>query len=372
MKNRLLTIIAGLGSTLAILAGPITPEQALQRVEGMATPAGMRAPAVSSLSLQRTVSTVSNEPAVYLFGNTDRMLVVAADDEVTPLLGYIDGPVSGELPPQMVWWLQEYADQIRQMRDNMAISSPSGLRLQTPVKAASAKASRASIKPLLTTTWNQDTPYNNLCPEIDGGRAVTGCVATAAAQVMKYFEWPDRGLGTITYNDNGVTRSLDVSKVLFDWDNMLDSYNPYNVNYNETQATAVAQLMQAAGYAAQMSYGVDASGAIDLNMLTGAQTYFNYNENAQCMYRDAFDSDEWEQLIYDNISKVGPVYYSGSDEQAGGHAFVCDGYESDGYFHFNWGWGGFYDGYFKLDALNPDGQGIGEIPAALTMVRWRS
>lgn len=356
MKNRLLTIIAGLGSTLALLAGPITPEQALQRVEGMATPAGMRAPAVSSLSLQRTVSTVSNEPAVYLFGNTDRMLVVAADDEVTPLLGYIDGPVSGELPPQMIWWLQEYADQIEFMRKNPVSSQGMHLKVHDPAKTAPRKESRREIQPLLKTTWDQGMPYNNLCPEINGQKAVTGCVATAAAQVMKYFNWPDKAEGYISYSDNGTTRSLDFSNVTFDWDNMLDSYSG---EYNQNQADAVATLMMANGYAAQMQYSPKASSAQSVTMFVSAQDYFKYNEKAQCLYRDYYTADYWEQMIYDNLANVGPVFYAGNDGATMGHAFVCDGYRSDGYFHINWGWSGYFDGYFLLDALNPEGQGTG-------------
>ena len=137
---------------------------------------------------------------------------------------------------------------------------------------------------------------------------------------------------------------------------MLDSYTG---TYNTTQRDAVAFLMQAVGYASEMSYSPEASGAQSPTMLAGLKQYFGYNEKATMLNRQNFPLAEWEYLIYENLKTVGPVYYAGADNIQGGHAFVCDGYSSDGFFHFNWGWGGAYDGYFKLTALTPEGQGIG-------------
>lgn len=367
MMKKILTLIATGAVVTAAQGAPLTPEQALQRAEQQD---GMRAPAESALTLRRTINTGSQQPAVYLFGNADRMLVVAADDAVTPVLGYIDGETSGDIPPQMEWWLGEYARQIEYLRAEA--DNDTGLKISPMVTEARAKAraDRAPIAPMVATAWNQDAPYNNLCPTIGGRRTYTGCVATAAAQVMKYFNWPDQGTGSITYSDNGTSRSLDFSAQTFDWNNMRNTYN-YNYSYNQqtgalvatplftdVQATAVATLMRACGYAAQMNYGTEASGAQSSEMLRGAQLYLKYNEAAQNMSRDFFQLDQWEEMVYNNLASVGPVYYSG-DNGSEGHAFVCDGYSSDGYFHFNWGWGGAYDGYFRLDALVPEGQGIG-------------
>lgn len=347
--KKILTLLASGAFLFAAQGAPLTPEQALQRA---ASQEGMRAPAASELTLKRTVNTASQQPALYLFADSERMLVVSADDQVTPVLGYTDGETAGEMPPQMEWWLGEYARQIEYLRANSA--DDNALRI-IPVSNA-RRADRQPIAPLVKTLWNQDLPYNNLCPLISGRRAYTGCVATAAAQVMKYFNWPDKGVGSISYTDEkGNTRSLNFANLTFDWANMKDDYNS---GYTSTQATAVATLMQACGYAAQMNYGTDASGAQSSEMLRGAQQYLKYNQAAQNMSRDFFPLDEWEEMVYNNLANVGPVYYSG-DNGSEGHAFVCDGYRSNGYFHFNWGWGGAYDGYFKLDALVPEGQGIG-------------
>ncbi len=353
MKRILVTIIAGMGVALAPFATPITPEQALQRaLEGIPS-ARMSAPAASSLSsfsLQRTFKTASQAPAIYIFRGANRTLVVAADDKTTPLLGIVDGNTEGPMPPQMEWWLSEYARQIDYMRENAVEASMPRLNMNSQKRVV-----RDPIEPLLKTTWYQDEPYNNMCPEIDGKKTYTGCVATAASQVMNYFKWPAQGTGAVEYDDQGTIRTLDYSRAPFDWDNMLDSYSD---GYNQTQADAVAWLMAAVGHAAHMMYGTDGSGAYDCEMLIGAQEYFGYNELAQCMYRDFYCDEDWEKMIYDNLANVGPVYYAGSDGNMG-HAFVCDGYSDNGYFHLNWGWGGFYDGYFLLDALYPDGQSIG-------------
>lgn len=354
MSFRFVTLMLAAAAFSCASARTLTPAEALGRVDLSGQSSTLRAPAAGELKLTRTINVPGEEsPALYLFSDGGAMMIVSADDQAAPLLGFTEAETQGEMPPQMEWWLSQYARQIEHIR-----LQPQGLRVINPAtaaRAAAARADRAPIPQQIKTVWNQDAPFNNLCPKIGSRVTYTGCVATAAAQVMNYFNWPDAGTGTITYTDGTTRRTLALDGKTFDWANMKDSYNG---SYTSTQANAVAYLMQACGYAAHMNYGTDASGAQSTQMLAGAVQYLKYNTEARCLDRDIFSPTQWEEMVYENLSTVGPVYYAGNDGEAG-HAFVCDGYRSNGYFHFNWGWGGAYDGFFLLDALNPEGQGIG-------------
>lgn len=340
---------------LSAYAEHLTPDAALARAfdNGTAMPARVRAE-VSSMGLDRTFYSAEGTPVVYLMRNTVTALLLPADDVAEPVLGYFDNVAEGALPPQLEWWISEYAREIQFAVDNPSLYSGS-LKIR-----ANATDTKAPISPMCSTVWNQSTPFNNLCPMVNGERAVTGCVATAMAQVMKYHNYPESGTGIVSYTDDysgtSVTRTLSFNNKPFDWANMLDSYNG---TYSATQAKAVAWLMQACGYAAHMGYTASASGAQTGEMLNGVKQYFKYNEKGAALNRGVFSKTDWDNIVYNNLSTVGPVFYAGSNSANEGHAFVCDGYSGDGFYHFNWGWGGAYDGYFKLNALAPEGQGIG-------------
>ncbi len=274
--------------------------------------------------------------------------ILSADDMAAPVLGYSDtGTIDVDnLPPSLEWWLNELGRKVESV-------SSSGRAFDNRLYAP---AEMTAIAPLLTTRWNQDAPYNDEAPEVGGAKAPTGCVATSFAQVMNYFKYPAKGKGTIRYNDNGVTRTLQLTRQSFDWDNMLNEYLPGS--YNEAQAAAVAYLMKACGYGVEMSYGRDSSGAQSYKIVNAAIDHFKYDAGMQYVERQFYSPVAWTQMIYDNLKNCGPVIYDGSSN-SGGHSFVCDGYDGNGYFHFNWGWGGVSDGYYLLDALNPETQGIG-------------
>jgi hypothetical protein len=340
---------------LSAYAKHVSPEEAMTRVAAEKSIVGMRAPALASMTCVETLQTSAKVDAVYIFKGNGGAMFLPADDRISAVLGYVDSETEGEMPEQLQWWLGEYVREIEYLQSQPEISA--GQYVLAGAKNSSAqRASLSPISPKLTTIWNQTTPFNNLCPLVNGERSVTGCVATAGAQIMKYFEYPSSSMsGTITYNDSGTTRSLSLSGKTFDWSNMLNSYNG---SYTTTQANAVAFLMEACGYAAKMNYSPEASGTQTINLLSGLKDYFGYNNDAQCLDRSNYSYDQWEDIIYRHIQTVGPIYMSG-DDGTSGHAFVCDGYSSDGYFHFNWGWGGYYDGYFLLTALNPTEQGTG-------------
>ncbi len=352
MKRKLFAGILLAGTTLSLYATPVTPEQALERL-GQSTANVMKAPGAQ---LAHTTLTAAGSPAIYVFNRpmNGGYMVISADDVAYPLLGYTDTGSfqEDEMPPQLKWWLDEYARQIQ-----YASEHPSGL-VPSSVRKISGELGEA-ISPQIKTKWDQVTPYNDMCPLYGTVRTYTGCVATAMAQVMNYWQYPEVGQGSISYDCESLGKrlSLNFANRKFEWDKMLDNYD-YG-QYNDEQAEAVAYLMKAAGYSVKMDYAPDSSGALAMNIANGLQKYFNYDPNMLYTLRMYYSASEWEKLIYDNLKNVGPILYGGGSMLGGGHSFVCDGYDGNGYFHFNWGWSGMSDGYFSLDALNPQALGSG-------------
>lgn len=337
-------------TTLALLAAPLTPEQALRRVHGNSA---LKMPSKSgtSMKLSFSMQTQKGEPAVYIFDRpaSSGYLIVSADDTATPLLGYADSGSfdANNMPPQLEWWLSEYASQID-------YASANGIKnTYAPI------ANKKEIAPLVKTKWNQGTPYNNLCPSVNNIKCPSGCVATAMAQVMKFWNYPEVGTGRVTATlPSGGTGEgfINLAQKPFDWNNMIDSYSGYD--YTNEQGNAVATLMQAAGYAAKMNYAPGGSGALSINAAISLSKNFKYNPNIQYLQRLYFNASEWNEIVYNELAAGRPILYGGQSTSVG-HEFVCDGYDGNGYFHFNWGWGGMSDGYFILDALNPNSVGTG-------------
>lgn len=347
--KRILTITGMMAMSAALMASPLTPEQALKRAQANG-PSLKKSVAQSSMKLSFSMQTKDGDPAVYVFDYPDSsgFMIVSGDDSAAPVLGYADsGSFDFEnMPPQLEWWLSEYAAQID--------SAPEGSGYQK-----TTRADKTPVSPLVKTKWNQGTPFNNLCPSVGTTKCPSGCVATAMSQVMKYYNYPPVGNGrvtaTIPTGGSGVG-FISLAQKPFDWDNMLDVYSGYD--YTNQQAEAVATLMQAAGYASKMNYSVNGSGALSLNAAIALSKNFKYNPNIQYLQRAYFNATRWEEIIYNELAAGRPVLYGGQSTSVG-HEFVCDGYDGNGYYHFNWGWGGMSDGYFLLDALNPDSVGTG-------------
>lgn len=331
--------VAGMMLCIAPLyARTITPDEALQRMGSGVH--GAKAPA--SYTLAETRSDASGAPTVYVFAdNAGKQYFLSADDDAEAVLGYLDAPAAGAMPPQLQWWLGEYSRQISAIRQCPSIR-------KTPRPAA---VSRKYIAPMVTSKWGQGNPYNALCPEVGGEISLTGCGATALAQVMNYFEWPEHGTGTGVSTDiNGNSYSMDLSTVTFDWANMADTYGD---NATDAQKDAVAQLMKACGYAAKMQYAPWWSESYMANLSAALVNNFGYAPTARTCQLSQYGMAEWENMIYENLANTGPVIYRGNSLRQGGHIFVCDGYDANGYFHINWGWSGGYDGFFRFSALNP-------------------
>lgn len=360
------------------VARRLTPDEAVQRVAATlqqsraSRPMGpLKSPAdvASSLRLSYTSAEVGAEkvPAFYVFNvaasrsGEGGFVIATGDDRLRPILAIADGEAfdADRIPENVAWWFGQYEQEIAAFLDSPA----AGLAASPAASAAPSRsvldnyAEWTAIEPLLSTRWNQNEPYNNDCPQYSGIRCVTGCVATAMAQIVRYHELPPpAGNGTKTYTGSYVTASYDFSNPAFDWENMIDDYSASQ--YTSTQAAAVANLMKACGVAVEMNYGPYESGASSLMVPSALSTYFGFDGRTTTRSRSAYDTPEWEAMIYAELSNKRPVYYDGASPE-GGHAFVCDGYDQDGLFHFNWGWGGYCDAYFALSALNPSGQGIG-------------
>lgn len=346
-------MLAGLTASFAVSAAPLTPGEALARVSAD------RQSRIVSKSLSTdpvfTVKSEANLAAAYVFVAADNngFAILSADDVAYPVLGYSDSGSfdAGNIPVNMQAWLAEMAAQIEWARNSGA----------EPAKAPSAPEGWTAISPLVKTTWDQGEPYNDECPSPKNStqHAYTGCVATSMAQAMNYCKYPEHGEGVIDYylSTLGVRVYQDLADINFDWDNMLDSYS--EGAYTSRQAKAVADLMAACGYSVRMNYGLDASGASGFTIGRSLRNHFNYDSDCHSKYRLLYSMSEWAQMVYDNLKNIGPLIINGRDPGDMGHSFICDGYDGKGYFHFNWGWSGVSDGYYSLDALNPDSMGIG-------------
>ncbi|MDE5876194.1 MAG: C10 family peptidase [Muribaculaceae bacterium] len=279
----------------------------------------------------------------------DGFIVAASDDRFPILLGYSDNGTfdADNVPPQFQWWIDEYCRQMEWALSNYTT--------HTPKKAphTAYDESWEPVDPIIKTQWNQSAPYSNLCPN----QYSTGCVATAAAQVVRKWEWPkDYGTATHSYKWGSQILEFDYSSTRFDWDNMLDNYE--NNSYSEQEAFAVAQLMYAMGVGVDMAYSSGGSGAPSYRLPNLLINYLGYDKGLSFRIREYFSDAQWHKLIYDEVSAGRPVLYGGQSRSVG-HEFICDGYSGDGYYHINWGWSGDCDGYFRLSALEPSEHGIG-------------
>ena len=353
MRTKLLFFVCVL-LCQSVWAGSISQEEAQQRAlqflrQKSPTPQRRARIAMPGKGIQLELALANQSYYVFNVGQQEGFVMLSNDDAAPAILGYADEGAfdAVALPANMREWLQGYADQLDYLRQH----GNAGVR-------ESALSSHAAIAPLLACEWNQDSPYNDLCPTDDGTRSVTGCVATAMAQVMYYHRHPSATTAAIpSYTTK--TKGLSVSGIditTIDWNDMLDSYSG---NETATQKTAVAQLMLLCGTAVQMNYTSSISGANDAYVPIALKTYFDYDASTRLEARGNYRANQWDELIYNELSQSRPVYYGGQST-GGGHAFVVDGYDKDGFFHVNWGWGGSYNGYFLLSILDPgNNSGIG-------------
>ena len=298
----------------------------------------------------------------YVFDNgSDKgFTIVSGDDELPEIVGYSAHGNSEHLMKTegCAAFLKAYQKFVAAFTQGDA-KARKILAEQRALKA-DGRYQQPKIDPLLgDIAWNQETPYNKMCPEYKGSKlSATGCVATAMAQVMMYYKYPkelkaDIPAYTTTTNNLKVNAISEGEK--YDWANMLPTYT--EGEYNTTQADAVAKLMFHCGAAVQMDYG-PSSGA--LVRPEDMSTYFGYDADLlQKVYRSVYTLAEWKKILDRELEAKRPIIYGGFASNEDGHLFVCDGSDGEGLYHINWGWSGYSDGYFDITLLDPDVRGTG-------------
>ncbi len=331
----------------------------------------------NALTLAYTATgATSGQPCYYIFNVSHGFVIVSAEDAVKPILAFSNETQfnTSKIPHSTQYLLDGYTKQIDNIKTTntpaTAEVAQKWSNLNTPTNPKSTdRTTSVVVGPLLgSLIWDQAPYYNDSCPNdvVGGGLSVTGCVATATAQVMKYWSWPSQGVGTHTYTTatRGFTCSANFGAATYNWTAMPNSISAHN--------TAIAQLMYHVGVAVDMDYTAAESGAYVISAATGTPPncaqyaltqYFKYDATSiQGLSRSSYADAAWYSLITTDLSAGRPVIYSGSGS-AGGHCWVLDGYDDTlgtNYFHCNWGWSGTGpDGFYSVDNMNPPALGTG-------------
>ena len=356
-------IVALMLSVMAANAKPITREQARKKAESfmaLEKKSGQLSAITNGRKLapgqRRSADGTTAEYYVFNKGMGEGYVIVSGDDRTEPILGYCDeGEFDYEqLPPQLQGLLNDYARQIARLQQGRG------------VVISDAIPTHPKVPELMKSKWSQGYPYNLTCPEYFSlGRSVTGCVATAIAQILYYHREKSVSETTAampaydTWTEHPTYGHLHVEGIPegspIDWENMKDEYG----TATEKQRKAVADLMHYCGVAVKMDYTNASSGAQSYDAYQAFGKYFGYGSSVRYVSYSTVTSDtEWDRIVYAEIAAGRPVYVSGSNSEAG-HAFVADGYDGNLKYHINWGWGGTSDGYYLLTNLTPGQQGIG-------------
>ena len=306
---------------------------------------------VSLKAKSRRAAGIQETPAFYIVNTegSNAFVIVSGDERMQTILGYSTNGSYAEdkIPVALKNLLKGYEKEFTVLQSS-----------RINVGAKTNRAPSSIVEPLIKTRWGQNGPYNLLCPPDIGDHSVTGCVATAMAQVMNYYQYPNTGQGKCSYTTPTTNLFVytNLSKTTFDWPLMLDEYS----TYSKEQGDAVAELMFSCGASVEMNYNYTESGAQGANVAPALINNFNYQNTAKYVVRTDYTSEEWHTIIDNELQNGRPVIYdSFNQELTFGHSYIVDGIDQDGLYHINWGWDGNYDGYFALDALKPgDGRDI--------------
>ena len=391
MRRVLACVVCGVMTVGMVWAERVSEEDAALVANNFmnVTPSSAHGQKAPAKRMVMKAAAAAEENQFYIYENADGegWVMVAANDVVRPILAYSETGHfrTDNQPSNLKVWLNGYNRLIKRAEtDGLVANEETQQEWAALRKGAKIKKATAVVSPLIKTGWDQDSPYWNLCPTKSGTRCLTGCVATAMAQVMNYWQWPKQGTGSHTIP--GTSYSADFESTTYDWVNMKNTYS----SSTSAQKTAVATLMYHCGVAVDMSYNTSANGGsgaytIDYNGYFSEQgimcaekaltTFFGYNSETVKGYpRDGFTSrglkkwtkSEWLALLKGELDAARPIMYAGvgcddesNDDTCYGHSFVCDGYDSSDYFHFNFGWSNSCDGYYDVDVLNTDVPGNG-------------
>ena len=362
MRKLLLSAVVVMMAGL-LRAESVSPERAMALGQKFVS-ANFTSLSDASVTLVYTLTDEEGMPCLYVMNHEKGFVIIAADDVAKPVLAYSDeGQFDvNNIPDGLAYYLDFYKRQIKSVVEQKVPQDVETAQEWRDLAANGLPQKRDAkvVSPLLTTTWDQDSPYNYYCPTSSGGpggRAYAGCVATAMSQVMKYWNWPVQGTGSHSYTVNmegselnGLQLSADFSTATYDWANMPNAlgWSPTNVQRN-----AIALLMYHCGISVDMGYSASGSGTQSAKVPNALRTYFSYSSLSQIVSRSQHTKTEFEDILIENLDSGFPTYYSGNSAASGGHAFVVDGYDANRKFHFNWGWSSSGDGYYAIDALNP-------------------
>jgi len=356
----------------------------------LSTSASRKAKAMSQEQLSLAYQSVlDGNTHYYVFNSPSKdggFVIIGGDKAARQILGFCEkGSFDyDQLPPNMKWWLSQYDEQIG-TTISLVKEGKIVLETETEAKARRTVSAKSNVANFVETKWNQSAPYNSLIPSLGSGYTgnyalATGCVATAGAQAMKYYNYPSSGVGSHSYSQiwsgsiGEKVFSADFENTNYAWDKM---QNTYTSTYSGTDAeNAVATLMYHVGVACDMKYGqIAASGSSsnEVKLGMGMINYFKYDASMRVSNRSGYTDEGWEDMLYAEMAARRPVVYGGSTSSGSGHAFVISGFSKDepysdaqGGFYVNWGWGGSYNGIFPITgtvsgkkALTPDGTGIG-------------
>ena len=359
-----LTLFASLLVCLYTIAALRTPEEAMRIAASLGQDNhAARIPARQPQDLTHCYTALQSngDPALYVFnrGEDEGFVLISAEDRAKTVLGYADNGHWDEahMSDATRMWIRNYCKQISRIASQPANT----LKAPVGVKKATQQKQYNAISPICQTTWGQGTPYNNQCPTVGGNNCVTGCVATAGAQIMKVFNYPTSGTGTHSYEwtrgENDVVQMSETFGATYNWSKMLNDYS--YTSGTTTQRNAVATLMYHCGIVSEMQYGVYGSSTSCNLMLAGMVNHFNYDAGVQALVKDCMTDANFVAGIVSELEQGRPVMFSGRTIKDEGHAFIGDGVDADGLIHINWGWYGSCDGYFQVSAMDPEGQGIG-------------
>ena len=363
--KKLYLIIAMVAWGFNLMAGPVDVETA-KHLGGQFMMTTHRS-TTTALTLVHTETAENGLNVCYVFNCQPKgFVIVAADDRMKPILGYSTESsfdlVAAEEGPQV--FFDAYRSDLEtaiasQMEQSLDIASQWE---QLAENGTLTERGNRTVGPLCTSTWHQTQLYNDQCPEdLEGynGHVKSGCVANAMAQIMRYWEWPKSGVGSHSYYCYGYgytsygTLFADFGEADYRYELMPDFLDYTSPQY---EVDAVALLEYHAGVSVEMSYGPNASGAYSADAIEALVEYFRYSSNVAWLDRYYYSDTQWIELMKNEIDNGRPMYYSGysvtKDGTRGGHAFVCDGYDENDFFHFNWGWQGFDNGFYSINAMN--------------------
>lgn len=335
---------------------PISPVKARHLAEtfwqqsGSATRSGIPANLLTDITSQTEFS------HLYIFSNATGFVILSSDDCAKPILAYSTCGTfhPDNIPAAVRDWLITYEERIENAI-NQHLEPTSEITAQWDMLQSGHwrdSKNTQTVDPLITAKWGQSSPYNAFCPT----NTLVGCVAVAMGQVMHYWKYPEHGIGSHSYTYNGITHNVDFSSATYNWNAMPNSCNSTN--------NAVATLLYHCGVAIETNYTSSNSTAYVLyspshpfNAETALKDYFGYSDNAHGELRSYYDKNSWMSMLKNNLDAGIPIIYNGfNSSYSGGHCFICDGYDVNDFFHFNWGLKGNFDGYFEIDDMTPSNQ----------------